>query len=55
MASKETWKNSDTVEARDTASELPQGNRRYVTAFLCLCVSTICYADRTLRVTWIAC
>ncbi|CAI5709394.1 unnamed protein product [Hyaloperonospora brassicae] len=46
MASKETWKDSDKVEARDAASELPRGNRRYVTAFLCLCVSTICYAEQ---------
>ncbi|CAI5726926.1 unnamed protein product [Hyaloperonospora brassicae] len=47
MASKETGKDSDKVEARDAASELPRGNRRYATAFLCLCVSTICYAERT--------
>ncbi|CAI5709329.1 unnamed protein product [Hyaloperonospora brassicae] len=47
MASKETGKDSDKVEARDAVSELPRGNRRYVTAFLCLFVSTICYADRT--------
>ncbi|RLN96474.1 hypothetical protein BBJ28_00000622 [Nothophytophthora sp. Chile5] len=31
----------------DSFAALPKGRRRYLTAFLCLCVSTICYADRT--------
>ncbi|RLN60206.1 hypothetical protein BBJ28_00003715 [Nothophytophthora sp. Chile5] len=31
----------------DSFAALPEGRRRYLTAFLCLCVSTICYADRT--------
>ncbi|KAF4032693.1 Major Facilitator Superfamily [Phytophthora infestans] len=47
MASKEAWKKADVVAAGDVSVKLPQGMRRYVTAFLCLCVSTICYADRT--------
>eukprot|EP00644_Phytophthora_capsici_P010610 jgi/Phyca11/17809/fgenesh1_pg.PHYCAscaffold_30_\ len=49
MASKEAWKKADVVSAGagDVSAKLPQGKRRYVTAFLCLCVSTICYADRT--------
>jgi hypothetical protein len=27
----------------------PSGRRRYLTAFLCLCVATVCYADRMAR------
>lgn len=29
---------------------MPVGRKRYVTALLCLWVTTICYADRTCRV-----
>ncbi|CAI5719646.1 unnamed protein product [Peronospora destructor] len=41
------WRKADIVAAGDVSQELPRGKRRYVTAFLCLCVATICYADRT--------
>jgi hypothetical protein len=42
------WKKADVVAAggAPVPRKLPQGGRRYLTAFLCLCVSTICYADR---------
>ncbi|CAH0520061.1 unnamed protein product [Peronospora belbahrii] len=41
------WQKIDRITAKDVYLELPRGKRRYLTAFLCLCVSTICYADRT--------
>ncbi|CAH0485491.1 unnamed protein product [Peronospora farinosa] len=46
-ANKEMWRKADIVAMGDVSRELSRGKRRYVTAFLCLCVSTICYADRT--------
>ncbi|KAG7396506.1 hypothetical protein PHYBOEH_002213 [Phytophthora boehmeriae] len=46
MSDKKAWVKAPIVGSADSAA-LPTGGRRYVTAFLCLWVSTICYADRT--------
>ncbi|KAG2525741.1 hypothetical protein BBI17_000477 [Phytophthora kernoviae] len=46
MSDKTAWRKAP-IAGGDISRTLPTGKRRYVTALLCLWVSTICYADRT--------